>query len=491
MREPIYDDFTGFTFNGKHCSQFGLVRVSDGDRYEDTLVLDHSNEAAYVPGGVGQYYWGEQIEERKFKVNIAYDSVTELEKREIKHWLHPDSKLHELIFDEKPYVKYWVKCTKEVVAKELCFNEEGKRVYKGEIDIEFTAFMPYGVDRWRYIPINYIEGNNIPDEYGNINEWYETSKLLPSSSYINLIDEVQNYNNDIQVSVYNPGDVETGFELILNKNEGARKITKATSTYTLSGYYAPISTNTIDINSNTFYVFIPQLSRITGTNNEAIIESIVDYEVIDNGYIDLSGNFPQFVSSVTGVKYDIYEFTKKSIVLPQFNIVGLDTYKKYSTIIDNEIYNFYVIPMPNRQVVCLDRNKAPQAINKDFSIFPDADVEIVFNLESNNCSFTLKIPNGASINPKDWTEAQKMLYYPSQLKIDTNKQLIQYREIINEAQDLYGPWIGVSGILKEGSLFKLPTNDRQILDILKITQQNTVFNFTTTKNSISYPYLYI
>ena len=59
-----YDDFDfiGFTFNGHHSSEFGLFRTSDGDRYEDNLVPSLKDEAADVPGGVGQYYWGEKIE---------------------------------------------------------------------------------------------------------------------------------------------------------------------------------------------------------------------------------------------------------------------------------------------------------------------------------------------------------------------------------------------------------------------------------------------
>ena len=91
---PLYDDFTGFTFNGKHTSEFGLLRVSDGDRYEDSLVPSLSDETSNIPGGPGQYYWGETIDKKTFKLRIAYDQVGEVEKVNIRKWLHPDDKLH-------------------------------------------------------------------------------------------------------------------------------------------------------------------------------------------------------------------------------------------------------------------------------------------------------------------------------------------------------------------------------------------------------------
>ena len=186
-----YDDFDfiGFTFNGQHSSEFNLLRISDGNRYEDTLVPNLSNETAEIPGGLGSYYWGEQIKSREFKIEIAYDNVGELEKRQIKRWLHPDDKLHELIFDEKPYVKYWVKCNREVVSKELCFNDNGKRVYKGEMTIQFIAPMPYGVVVDKNLN-NYDE-----KQYPNKKEWAESSGL-------------GHYPVDLEI--YNPGDIESG-----------------------------------------------------------------------------------------------------------------------------------------------------------------------------------------------------------------------------------------------------------------------------------------
>ena len=48
-----------------------------------------------------------------------------------------------LIFDEFPYKKYMVKCTQSPWLKYLCFDHMEFRIYKGEGQVQLTAYYPF------------------------------------------------------------------------------------------------------------------------------------------------------------------------------------------------------------------------------------------------------------------------------------------------------------------------------------------------------------
>jgi hypothetical protein len=51
-------DFIAFSFNGQHSYEdFGIVRTSDGDRYESKLVSTIKDKTVDVPNGNGKYYF--------------------------------------------------------------------------------------------------------------------------------------------------------------------------------------------------------------------------------------------------------------------------------------------------------------------------------------------------------------------------------------------------------------------------------------------------
>jgi hypothetical protein len=56
----IYDsDFIGFTFDGYHSLlDLNIIRVSDGDRFNQDLTPQMKDITAEVPNGNGQYYFG-------------------------------------------------------------------------------------------------------------------------------------------------------------------------------------------------------------------------------------------------------------------------------------------------------------------------------------------------------------------------------------------------------------------------------------------------
>lgn len=143
-------DFIGFTFNGRHSSEFNIYSVSDGSRYQDVLVPNPIDYTEQVPGGVGQYYFGSDMDIREFPLSIAYDKLTEVQVRELRNWLAPDV-VGELIFDERPYKTYTGKISTSPGLSFICFDSYNKesgrkeRIYKGEGSINFVCYYPLGV----------------------------------------------------------------------------------------------------------------------------------------------------------------------------------------------------------------------------------------------------------------------------------------------------------------------------------------------------------
>ena len=77
-------DFTGFTFGGVKSSDLGIIRVSGGDRYEEQLSSEIKDRTVEVPGMDGEYYFGSNYGPRIIDIEIAFDSLTEEQFRELR-----------------------------------------------------------------------------------------------------------------------------------------------------------------------------------------------------------------------------------------------------------------------------------------------------------------------------------------------------------------------------------------------------------------------
>lgn len=124
-------DFTGFTFGDWHSSdpQTGniVVRVSGGDRYEEQLHPEIKDITAEVPGMDGVYYFGSNYGQKTIDIEIAFDSLTETQFRELRK-AFGTKRVQELIFDERPYKKYMAKIESPVELSYVCFDEPKKRI---------------------------------------------------------------------------------------------------------------------------------------------------------------------------------------------------------------------------------------------------------------------------------------------------------------------------------------------------------------------------
>ena len=180
------EDFIGFTYNGKHSiNDFKIYRTSNGSRYDDNLVPSMTDKTADVPGGDGQYFFYTTHKNRQFSVSIAFDYLTEAKYREMRSWLD-GKEIHDLIFDEAPYKVYSAKVTGTPQLKTICFDQDGKRVYKGEGTIQFTCYWPYAhtpdVDKYGF------DGrtiSNYSEKYSNVTEWEVASNITAHEDGMN------------------------------------------------------------------------------------------------------------------------------------------------------------------------------------------------------------------------------------------------------------------------------------------------------------------
>lgn len=236
-------DFLNFEFAGQNSSDFNIVRISDGDRFEETLHPEINDIAAEVPGMDGNYYFGSTFGRRNFSISFAFDSLTEEQFRNLRRWLGTKH-MGKLIFSERPYKYYLAKIESPIELSYVCFDEYIKtpsnttqpgiqwetvngvrqrkqitpyeisdrryRIYKGEGKVEFVCYFPYAKSEFKYLLSTDIDA-----------DWAVSSGMISEDEKASQ--NIDIYNNGV-IKVYNPGDVETGFRLFIpatNNHVGA------------------------------------------------------------------------------------------------------------------------------------------------------------------------------------------------------------------------------------------------------------------------------
>ena len=205
--------YLGFTYNGKHSSEFNIIRVSDGSRFNESLLPTIQDKTIQVPGAAGKIFQRADYDVRTFSIQIAYDNMSEKNLQEMKKWLG-DKRVHPLVFDELPYKTWYAKVTGNASMKWLPFgNKESGRVYKGEGTIQFTCYDPFAhckhdwVSKWleKWLDERY-EGdeNKITEE-----EWWDASGLRLDESQSILSIEISEEQPAARSATY----VDSGFQI--------------------------------------------------------------------------------------------------------------------------------------------------------------------------------------------------------------------------------------------------------------------------------------
>lgn len=268
LRPVRYDDLTGFKFGDYHSSQFGLIRVSNGSRYNEYLLPTLKNTTTDVPGMEGTLYFGTQKTTRSFQVDMAFDSLTEEDIRDIREWL---TGAHSLIFDERPYIQYMCILNSAPQLKYLTFEENGERIYKGELSVNFVSYLPYGYS---------IDGKKFIDDFldENFEEWSNASHLAYKNFYegetLRTYDKFEGNN----VYVYNGGDVEADYVLTCYFSEGATvKISMNDVSYEFSLRAKSANSTHLELSVNSKL----QYARCRDVNiANGVITGISNYEIM-------------------------------------------------------------------------------------------------------------------------------------------------------------------------------------------------------------------
>ena len=268
LRPVRYDDLTGFKFGDYHSSQFGLIRVSNGSRYNEYLLPTLKNTTTDVSGMEGTLYFGTQKTTRSFQVDMAFDSLTEEDIRDIREWL---TGAHSLIFDERPYIQYMCILNSAPQLKYLTFEENGERIYKGELSVNFVSYLPYGYS---------IDGKKFIDDFldENFEEWSNASHLAYKNFYegetLRTYDKFEGNN----VYVYNGGDVEADYVLTCYFSEGATaKISMNDVSYEFSLRAKSANSTHLELSVNSKL----QYARCRDVNiANGVIAGISDYSIM-------------------------------------------------------------------------------------------------------------------------------------------------------------------------------------------------------------------
>ena len=303
-------DFCGFKWRGEHSSDHGIVRVSDGSRYNDTILPAFQDTTQKMPGSDGTLYWESFYTNKTFPINIAFDHLTEDNYRKLRQWLNGKDR-GELVFDEAPYKAYTVKIKDSPQLKTICFMEDGKRIYKGEGTVSFVAYYPFarGV---------YKVGDNIPAEIKNTEEWIKASGLESATQGITYNSfQLDKPGTAFSCNLYNAGDLPTDFKLIVNINYLANaKNTENTES-------TEDTTKTIILNETNSLSFLPLPIVPDGDTYvrfNSATQLIEGLKQSSDGKFELTGNlYNKYITKGDWFKIPVGESVIKITITPDPN----------------------------------------------------------------------------------------------------------------------------------------------------------------------------
>lgn len=228
IRYDFRGDYLGFTFDGVHSSELGIVRISDGNKYNENLTPTFSDITATVPGLDKTYYFGSNFTQATATIKFSFDSLTDVQIRRLKK-LFSQKEPKDLIFDEAPYKVYSAKPQSVPILNYLCFDENEQRVCKGEGTITFVAYSPFARSRFKYLDDYTLE--NIPEWKGSINdnigilnnkeEWKDSSGIeaISVSSGLDIAEGIGGFSpTSYRFLLHNPGDCKNESKILLKFN---------------------------------------------------------------------------------------------------------------------------------------------------------------------------------------------------------------------------------------------------------------------------------
>ena len=301
MAIALKGDFIGFSFNEHRSESLGIVRVSDGSRYNEDLVPTTQDKTVQVPGGDGFYYFGSDYTQRQFSINIAFDELTEKQFRELQQ-VFGTKELGKLIFDERPYKYYMVKSSKPQL-KYICFGKDGERIYKGEGTLTFTAYYPFAKSVFKFLEkeIEKETGKEVyvlRKTYSNIEEWAEASSMKAQGA----LDKVPKSPTEgvYPISVYNAGDLEADFILKFN-GAPSNTINIALGQQDVGDKKAVLNLKSFSLkNTDTGFQINTKTNLIEGFNAEGITGTLYNENITQGDFFKIPPREEGYQINVTG-----------------------------------------------------------------------------------------------------------------------------------------------------------------------------------------------
>lgn len=314
-------DFISFSFNSVHSSELGIIRTSDGSRFNENLLPTIQDKTVQVPGGDGTYFFGSYYTQRQFNVPIAFDNLKEDQVRRL-YQVFGDKQIHELIFDERPYKVYMAKINGTPNIKTICFDGPEGRVYKGEGSLNFICYYPFAKSRFKYLD-EYTADSVLEwdEEFNNKDEWSVASRMKNNA-------EDEGY--DILISgvfgVFNAGDIEADFKIYYPVNTTGRMIS-------LNNMDAALQFSTLTKQGDDEYVcFNSKTNLLEGYKNINLYSPTLDkerqegktyYEQVEPGvFEELTTDF-----LTNMVYYEVRQVLKQTGTLYNKHIVSGDFFK--------------------------------------------------------------------------------------------------------------------------------------------------------------------
>ena len=301
MAIALKGDFIGFSFNEHRSESLGIVRVSDGSRYNEDLIPTTQDKTVQVPGGDGFYYFGSDYTQRQFSINIAFDELTEKQFRELQQ-VFGTKELGKLVFDERPYKYYMVKSSKPQL-KYICFGKDGERIYKGEGTLSFTAYYPFAKSIFKFLEkeIEKETGKEVyvlRKTYPNIEEWAEASGMKSQGT----LDKVPKSPTEgvYPISVYNAGDLEADFILKFNGAPNSAMNIEL-SQQNVAGKKGFLNLKKFDLKgTDTGFQINTKTNLIEGVNAEGLTGVLYNENIIQGDFFKIPPQEEGLKISITG-----------------------------------------------------------------------------------------------------------------------------------------------------------------------------------------------
>ena len=172
---PWGKEYIDFSFAGRHVSEFGLVAVTSGDRYQFAGSPEFEDETSNVNGVWGQYYWGTNFKAKTYTYSLATDGMTERQFEDFKRHFRPGH--YGQFYEDAWFDRYCYVRVKNVIDFSFMpFQEEIEvagvkivsRIYKGECKLVLVQDKPFMHSFYQILDLKLNEVKKKQEEIKNL-----------------------------------------------------------------------------------------------------------------------------------------------------------------------------------------------------------------------------------------------------------------------------------------------------------------------------------